>query len=57
MTMQHYRIITGACEMGCKNWMETHGIKENEMMAKYLLPILEATNAYGYKNFKKLVTF
>lgn len=55
--MQHYRIITGACEMGCKNWMETHGIKENEMMAKYLLPILEATNAYGYKNFKKLVTF
>jgi len=21
ITVNHYRVITGACEMGCKDWM------------------------------------
>ena len=58
ITMQHYRIITGACEQGCKSWMTQNNIPfDTEISAKELLPILQKTSAYGYESFKKLVTF
>jgi hypothetical protein len=64
ITIPYYRIITGACESGCKNFVDrifnekekdrvlTKGIK-----AKDLLPILEGNNAYGLERFKQLITF
>jgi hypothetical protein len=57
ITMQYYRIVTGACEMGVKNWMDQNNIKLEKIKAKDLLPILKKTNAYGYDRFKNLVTF
>jgi hypothetical protein len=57
ITIQYYRTLTGACEFGCKSWMETNGIKKDEMKAVELLPLLEKTNAYGYDKFKSLITF
>lgn len=57
ITLNHYRIITGACELGCKAWMKENGIKKEKIKAKQLLPILEKTNAYGLQTFKKLITF
>ncbi len=55
ITVQYYRLITGACEMGCKSWIVQNGIKKEEMKAKNLLPLLEDTNAYGLSSFKKLI--
>jgi hypothetical protein len=57
ITVNHYRLITGACEFGVKNWMEQNGIKVESIKAVDLLPILKKTNAYGFDNFKKLITF
>ncbi len=57
VTVQHYRLITGACEMGCKNWMESNGVKTESIKASELLPLLKKTNAYGYERFKQLITF
>jgi hypothetical protein len=57
ITMQYYRIVTGACEQGCKSWMQQNGIPDEPIKAIDLLPILEKTNAYGKKQFKKLITF
>jgi hypothetical protein len=57
ISVQHYRIITGACELGCKQWMEQNGITNTEMKAKDLLPLLKKSNAYGFERFKSLVTF
>jgi len=57
--IHHYRIITGACEFGVKNWMESNipenkrgEVQKNGIKVKYLLPILEKTNAYGLARFK-----
>ena len=57
ITIQYYRIITGACELGCKAWMQQNGITKEKMKAVELLPLLEKTNAYGIDKFKKLVSF
>ena len=57
ITVQYYRIITGACETGCKMWMKQNNIKKTEYKAKELLPLLEKTNAYGLERFKSLITF
>ena len=57
ITMQYYRIVTGACEQGCKTWMQQNGINDEPIRADELLPLLEKTNAYGVGQFKKLVTF
>ena len=61
--IQHYRIITGACEFGVKNWIEQNipqakraSILKNGIKAKDLLPILEKTDAYGLSRFKALLT-
>ena len=57
MTIDRYRIITGACEFGVKEWIKANNIKSNEILAKDLLPLLEKTNAYGLDKFKKLIKF
>lgn len=56
LTIQYYRLLTGACEFGVKEWMSSNNINEG-ITAKELLPILEKTNAYGLSKFKQLITF
>jgi hypothetical protein len=57
ITTKHYRLITGACEFGVKDWMQKNNITKEEITAGELLPMLERTNAYGLSSFKKLVTW
>ncbi len=57
ITINHYRIITGACEFGVKSWMQQNGITQEKITASELLPILKKTNAYGLDRFKALITF
>jgi len=66
ITVDRYRIVTGACEYGCRQFMDKHNIKyeiendravvKQEVTAKQLLEILEKDNAYGLNSFKKLIT-
>ena len=57
VSVQHYRTVTGACELGCRQWKEQNNITVDEMPAKELLPLLEKTNAYGVQKFKSLLKF
>jgi hypothetical protein len=57
ITVNHYRLITGACEMGVKSWMSQNNISVEKITAKDLLPILKKSNAYGLERFKQLLTF
>ena len=57
ITIQHYRIITGACEQGVKSWMQQNGITKDKIKASELLPLLKKSNAYGLDRFQKLLTF
>ena len=57
ITNQYYRLITGACEQGVKQWRMQNNIEVENITAKELLPLLEKTNAYGLENFKKLIQF
>ena len=71
LTVMYYRTLTGACDFGCRNFMDTHGIpyriegtgsnaktvEISPMKAKDLLPLLKKNNAYGYEKFKSLLTF
>ena len=57
ISMPYYRIVTGACEQGCKSWMQQNGVPDEPIKAIDLLPILEKTRAYGLDRFKKLITF
>jgi hypothetical protein len=57
ISIAHFRLITGACEFGTKEWLQQNNIKADSMKASELLPILEKTNAYGLDKFKKLITF
>ena len=57
ITIQYFRLITGACEMGVKNWMQQNKITKEKIKAIDLLPLLEKTKAYGLDRFKKLITF
>jgi hypothetical protein len=54
MTIQHYRIITGACDLGVKEWMAQNKVEEN-IKVKDLIPILKKTNAYGIQKFLNLI--
>jgi hypothetical protein len=56
VSVQMYRIITGDCELGCKQWMEQNNIKSNKMKVSKLLPLLEKTSAYGVEKFKSLIS-
>lgn len=63
----YYRTLTGACDMGCRNWMQQNNIGykiENDrtvelkpIKAAELLPILEKSKPYGFERFKSLLTF
>lgn len=70
ITVKYYRIITGACDLGCRDFMMKNGIKfkvlnegtDNEetkelkaISVKDLLPKLEKYNAYGVEKFKSLI--
>ena len=58
VSVNHYRLVTGACQMGCNSWLAENNLSGvTEMKASELLPLLKKTNAYGYERFKKLVTF
>jgi len=57
ITDQYYRLITGACEIGVKQWREQNSITVEKITAKELLPILEKSNAYGLERFKKLINW
>jgi len=64
ITIKHYRLLTGACELGVNSWMQSQFnekeraiIIEKGIKAKELLPILVKSNAYGIDRFKKLVKF
>ena len=54
ISVQYYRTVTGACEMGCKSWMNQNGISVEEMTAAELLPLLKKTSAYGYEKIKAM---
>jgi len=66
-TVMYYRTLTGACDLGCRDFMERNGIpykvedgktvEVKPISAKDLLPILEKSNAYGVNKFKQLITF
>ena len=55
ITINHYRLLTGACELGCKNWMEQNNITKEKIKASELLILLEKTNAYGLEKFRSLL--
>jgi len=67
LTVKYYRLLTGACDSGCRSWMQNNKIpfkvvgdetvELKPMRAKELLPILEKSNAYGLEKFKELITF
>ena len=57
ITVQYYRIVTGACQQGVESWMRQNNIKKESYKASELLPLLEKTNAYGLDRFKSLLTF
>jgi hypothetical protein len=55
--VKYYRLITGACDFGVKNWMKENGMTKESYKAVDLFPILKKTNAYGFEKFKQLITF
>jgi hypothetical protein len=70
VTVAHYRAITGACNFGCKDFMNRHKLKysihnegehnefiveEKPVKAKDLLKLLKKDNAYGADRFEKLM--
>jgi hypothetical protein len=67
LTVMYYRTLTGACDAGCRDWMQSNKIpytieagktvETNPMTAKELLPMLEKTKPYGFEKFKELLTF
>jgi hypothetical protein len=57
ISVNYYRVVTGACELGCKDFIQKNNLTKEEYRADELLPILEKNNAYGLERFKKLVSF
>jgi len=58
ITVMYYRTVTGACELGVKEWMNANNLNDTqEITAAELLPILEKSGAWGVDIFKSLVTF
>ena len=65
ITVKYYRLITGACDIGCRQWMQTNKVpfkivdnftvELNPIKAKDLIPILKKSNAYGFEKFKSLL--
>ena len=67
ITVKHYRLITGACDLGVREFMKSNDIEfnvidgetveNNPIKAIDLVPILSKGNAYGIEKFKSLLTF
>ena len=67
LTVLYYRTVTGACDLGCRQWLDANKIPykiEGEstvevkpISAKDLLPLLEKSGAYGLDRIKSLITF
>jgi len=67
LTINHYRLITGACIQGTIDWLNRNGIEfkmvndkpieVKPILAKDLLPLLEKSKAYGLDKFKSLIKF
>jgi hypothetical protein len=67
ITVEYYRIITGACSFGCRSWMDANNIpykmigedvKElKPIKASELLSLLEKSHAWGLETFKSLCKF
>ena len=57
ISVNYYRLITGACEMGCQEFIQRNNLEKEEYRADELLLILEKNNAYGIESFKRLVDF
>jgi len=67
MTVKYYRLITGACDLGVREFMKQNGlefnvensvtVEVNAIKAVELLPILEKNNAYGLGKLKSLLQF
>jgi hypothetical protein len=56
ITVNHYRAITGACEMGCNEFIKQHNLTDlTEIKASDLVVLLEKSNAYGVEKFKSLL--
>ena len=55
MTDNHYRLVTGACELGVKEWKKQNHVNVSEITLRELLPLLEKTNAYGLSKIKSLI--
>lgn len=71
-TVKYYRLLTGACDIGCRSWLDANnigytllnkGTDEEEtvddvaMRADDLLPLLEKSNAYGIEKIKSLLNW
>ena len=71
ITVEYYRIVTGACREGIRLWLTANNIphtvtgtgdnmrvvEKTPIKAKDLLPILEKSHAWGFERFKSLITF
>lgn len=68
ITVDRYRAITGACNLGVRGFMEANKIpykiidddrtvEVEPIKAKYLLPLLRKSGAYGLEKFESLLTF
>ena len=65
ITVNHYKLLTGACDAGCRDFMMKNNIpfkvvnnltvEEKPMKAEELLIILQKNNSYGYEKFKSLI--
>jgi hypothetical protein len=65
VSVELYRVITGACYNGIESWMKNQNLEykiENEkpvlvnpLKVKDVYELLEKTNAYGFDRFKELV--
>jgi len=57
ITPMSYHLITGACQAGIGQWMESNNIIIKKITAEKLLPLLEKHNAYGLAKFKSLINW
>ena len=67
ISVMYYRTVTGACDLGCREFMKANNIpfkvenektiEETTIKAKDLIVLLEKSNAYGLSKFKELLNF
>jgi predicted acyltransferase (DUF342 family) len=58
ITKEKYRMITGACEFGCQQFMAANNLAQDiEIKAIDLMLILEKTKPFGYSKIKQLINF